>query len=153
MVAESSLCNLGWTHILDNKFHKRLRFYNLNTTNQRFAHTNHIGANLSRIGDSAKHLLCIVAEEPSIQRDILLVDTVPLYTDLLLVLQILRCTSSSKRHHCPSRDSYLPGIRYLRILLHLAQSFCLQHSPRTTVVPCQLCMCYWYRYYSGTKEF
>jgi hypothetical protein len=66
MVVESSLRKMGLTHILDNKFHKRLRSDTLNTSSQKIAQTNHIGTNLYLIVDSANQLLCILVEAPRI---------------------------------------------------------------------------------------
>jgi hypothetical protein len=94
MVVESNLRKLGLTHILDNKFYKRLRSDTLNTSSHKIVQTFHIGTNLYLNYNIADHIPCIVVEAPSIQRRILPVENAPLYTDPRLVPQSHRCTYS-----------------------------------------------------------
>ena len=116
MVVESSLRKMGLTHILDNKFHKRLRSDTLNTSSQKIAQTNHIGTNLYLIVDSANQLLCILVEAPRIQRGILPVDTVPLYMDPRLVPQSHRRTCRLNNRLPPLSNANIQDIQYQRIL-------------------------------------
>jgi hypothetical protein len=118
MVVESILRKLGLTHILDNKFHKRLRSDTLNTSSQKIVQTTHIGTNLSLIVDSANQLLCILVEAPRNQRGILPVDTVPLYMDPRLVPQSHRCTCSLRCQHFPSLNLNLPDMICRYYLYH-----------------------------------